>query len=146
MKKIIVLFLASIVLTAVFSYSLNVFLHETLFRLTIKTMLIPCFTWSMLMLLSWIKLKGERKLQYLHIAARVCAIGSAALVPGGIYNFVAKDPGINWSVYSVIFCVVLMSVLFYTWLRIARFALSWWWAYNILILINMTFFYLSARN
>jgi hypothetical protein len=145
MKKIVLLYIASILLTAVFSYSLNVFMHETLLWLTIKTMLIPCFTWSMLMLLAWNRLKGERRMQYLTIAAWVCAIGSAALVPGGIYNFSAKYPDVNWSLFSVIFCVVLMSVLFYIWLKAARFSPWWWTAYNILIITNMTIFYLAAR-
>ena len=145
MKKIILLFLASILLTAVFSYSLNVFLKEDIVTLTLKTMLIPCFTWSMLMLLAWVKLKGERRYEYLYIAGYVCAIGSAALVPSGLYNFIATDPDVRVSVISVLVCVAIMSISFYILLRKKNFSSFWLWAYNILIVINMTFFYLSTK-
>lgn len=114
MKKICLLFLAAVLLTAVFSYSLNFYLQENWQWLTLKTMLIPCFTWSMLMLMAWMKLKGERKWQYLTISGWVCAIGSAALVPGGIYNFLADSPDIQWSVINVLVCVGLMSALFFS--------------------------------
>jgi hypothetical protein len=143
--KIILLFAASILLTAVFSYSLNVFLQENFITLTLKTILIPCFTWSMLMLLAWVKLKGERRWEYLYIAGCVCAIGSAALVPGGLYNFIATAPDVEWSVISVLACVALMSISFYILLRKKKFSSFWLWAYNILIVINMTFFYLSTK-
>jgi hypothetical protein len=145
MLKIIVLFALSVLLTAVFSYSLNVFLHEGFVTLTLKTMLIPCFTWSMLMLLAWVKLKDKRRYEYLYIAGCVCAIGSAALVPGGLYNFIATDPDVRISVVSVLVCVAIMSISFYILLRKKRFSSFWLWAYNILIVINMTFFYLSTK-
>jgi len=145
MRRIILLFFISIVLTAVFSYSLNVFLHLDIVVLTLKTMLIPCFTWSMLMLLAFFALPKEKRFNYLIIAGIVCAWGSAALVPGGIYNFTAAAPDVYISVASVIACVVLMSVLFFILLKKNGFSLKWWWAYNILICINMTLFYLSAK-
>ncbi len=145
MLKIILLFAVSVLLTAVFSYSLNVFLHEDFVTLTLKTMLIPCFTWSMLMLLAWKKLQGERRMEYLYIAGCVCAIGSAALVPGGVYNFISAAPDVKWSVISVLACVAIMSISFYILLRKKNFSSFWLWAYNILIVINMTFFYLSTK-
>jgi hypothetical protein len=143
--KIIVLFTVSILLTAVFSYSLNVFLQESFITLTLKTMLIPCFTWSMLMLLAWVKLKGERQWEYFYIAGCVCAIGSVALVPGGVYNFISTTPDVKWSVISVLACVAIMSISFYILLRKKNFSSFWLWAYNILIVINMVFFYLSTK-
>jgi len=64
MKKIILLFFAAILLTAVFSYSLNVFLKEDFIRLSLKTMLIPCFTWSILLLLAWRRLPAGKIFHY----------------------------------------------------------------------------------
>lgn len=142
--KTILLFIASVLLTAVFSYSLNVFLKEDFITLTLKTMLIPCFTWSGLLIFAWIKLKGEKRRRYFFIASLVCAWGSAALVPGGLYNFMATNPDVKWSVVSVLICVLLMSVLFYSWLKQNGFPLFWWWAYNVLIVVNMGLFCLSA--
>ena len=144
MRRIIFLFLLSIVLTAVFSYSLNVFLKLDIISLTLKTMLIPCFTWSILLLLAIFTLPKEKRINYGFIAGAVCAWGSAVLVPGGIYNFISASPDIRWSVASVICCVVLMSALFFIMLKKNGFGLCWWWAFNILICVNMTLFYLSA--
>jgi hypothetical protein len=144
MKKGVLLFVWAILLTAVFSYSLNVFLKEDFITLTLKTMLIPCFTWTMLLLLAWRQLPVAKRSAYFLNAGWVCAIGSAALVPGGIYNFSAGSPNITYSVINVLLCVVLMSVLFYFLLKKNNFSLRWWWAFNILICVNMTLFYLST--
>lgn len=145
MKKVVLLFLASILLTAVFSYSLKIFLQENLTVLTLKTMLIPCFTWSVLLIAAFRKLSPHRRLQYFTIAGWVCAIGSAVLVPAGIYNFSEAQPEVLISVASVIGCVFIMSILFYTMLKKAGFSFKWWAAYNVLICINMSLFYLSTK-
>ena len=125
MGKIIVLFIAAILLTAVFSYSLQVFLQEDWIRLTLTTMLIPCFTWSILLLISYKKLTMQKCLKYFVIAGWVCVIGSAVLVPAGIYNFMVNSPDVKISVISVLFCVVLMSVLFFVLLKKNKFSSKW---------------------
>jgi hypothetical protein len=145
MKKVVLLFFASILLTAVFSYSLNVFLKEDFITLSVKTMLIPCFTWSVLLILAWRQLPAIKRSQYFVIAGWVCAIGSFVLVPGGVYNFTATAPDIKYSVISVLLCVAMMSLLFYLLLKKNNFTPRWWWAFNILICVNMTLFYLSAK-
>lgn len=142
---IALLFAASAVLTAVFSYSLQFYLQTDFVTLSLKTMLIPCFTWSVLMLLAWRNLGWERLLDYLVIAGWVCVVGSAVLVPGGIYNFCATQPSIVWSIANVGFCVLLMSGMFYRLLQKADFPLKWWWAYNVLICVNMSLFFASTK-
>jgi hypothetical protein len=144
MKKIVFYIIASILLTAIFSYSLKIFLKEDFVILTLKTMLIPCFTWSVLITIAFIKLNKERRMQYFTIAGLVCAIGSAILVPAGIYNFYAYQPVENISIISVLICVIAMSILFYYLLAKANFSLKWWYAYNLLICTNMTLFYIST--
>ena len=143
--KGIILFILSILLTAVFSYSLQVFLKEDYVTLTLNTMLIPCFTWTALIIISYLKLERERLIEYITIAGLVCATGSAILVPAGVYNFLAAKPDIDYSIISVLACVLAMSILFFVLLRRNNFSLNWWWAYNILICINMAIFYLVAR-
>jgi hypothetical protein len=145
MKKVVLLFIASILLTAVFSYSLKFFLKENFTVLTLKTMLIPCFTWSILLIAAIKKLNSGRRLQYFTIAGWVCAIGSAVLVPAGIYNFLVDEPKVWVSVASVIICVITMSILFYLLLKKAGFSQKGWIAYNVLICVNMTLFYLSTK-
>lgn len=138
------LFLTAILLTAVFSYSLNVFLKLDFITLTLKTMLIPCFTWSVLLVFAWRQLTAVKRADYFLIAGWVCALGSLVLVPGGIYNFTADSPDIKYAIINVLLCVLMMSLLFYFILKKNNFSLRWWWAFNILICINMTLFYLST--
>ena len=145
MKKVIALFFASVLLTAVFSYSLKVFLKEDFIILTLKTMLIPCFTWTVLLATAYYILPQEQKLNYFTVTGWVCMIGSAMLIPGGIYNFLQENPLIEISVGSVIFCVITMSLLFYILLPKHVLSIKWWWAFNVLICVNMLMFYLSAK-
>ena len=145
MKKAITYFLASALFTAIFSYSLNAFLKESLTVLTLKTMLIPCFTWSILLISAYFLLPEEKKTAYFVLAGMVCMIGSAVLVPAGIYNFITAAPVIEISVVSVFMCVLLMSFFFYIFLKKAEISLNWWLAFNVLIFINMTLFYLAVK-
>jgi hypothetical protein len=80
------------------------------------------------------------------MASIVCGVGSAALAPAGVYNFISSQPGVWWSVINVLVSVIVMSALFYLLLRRKNFSLKWWWAFNILICINMTIFSLAATN
>ena len=107
-------------------------------------MLIPCFTWSVLILLACINLSVPRRKQYFTIAGWVCAIGSALLVPGGLYNYFSAMPDIRRSFINVFFCVAVMSGLFFILLKRNGFPVFWWWAFNILICVNMILFYWSA--
>lgn len=107
-------------------------------------MLIPCFTWGMLIILAYNNMERERFLNYLLITAIVCAIGSAVLVPGGIYNIIWDFPDVKYSVINIIISVLIMSFSFYVLLRRNNFPIKWWWAYNILICINMAIFYFVA--
>ena len=145
MKKIIALFFTALLLTAVFSYSLKVFLKADFLRLTLKAMMIPCFTWCVLLLVAYVKFPLPKRMQYFTLAAWVCAIGSAVLVPAGLYNFFCSSPDIQVSVISVIVCAVVMSALFFLFLSKANFSLTWWLGFNVLIIINMILFYLAVK-
>ena len=139
------LFVGSVLLTSIFSYSLQPFLKEDFLILTLKTMLIPCFTWTILILLSYKKLSFEKWKEFLLISGLVCIVGSALLVPAGIYNFISDSPLIIVSVISVLSCVVAMSGLYYRLLPTRDLSRYWWRAFNILICINMSLFYLSTK-
>ena len=76
MKKIILLFTGSFLMTAVFSASLKVFFQEVSWReVWIKGLLIPCFTWTIQLLLSAAFLKTEDRLTYWNRLLSVCLIG-----------------------------------------------------------------------
>ena len=146
MKKIITLFAASVLLTAVFSYSLQEFVAGSFIIFSLKTMLIPCFTWSILLISAYYYLPAQQRMKYFLIAGWVCAAGSAVLVPAGIYNFISAHPDLQVSVTSVLICVVLMSFLFYLLLTKEKISLKWWFGFNVLIVINMVLFYLAAKS
>jgi hypothetical protein len=105
-------------------------------------MLIPCFTWLILIFSASQKFRAGRFIDYCTIAGFVCLAGSAVLLPAGVYNFTAAKPDINYSIINVLVCVLIMSLLFYILLRRNEFSIRWWWAYNVLICINMAIFYL----
>ena len=87
MKKIILLFIGSFLVTAVFSASLKVFFQAVSWReVLIKGLLIPCFTWTIQLLLSAIFLKSGDRLTYWNRLGWVCLIGSIALLPAAFYN------------------------------------------------------------
>lgn len=146
MLKLVLLYATSVLLTGIFSYSLQSFMQDGLIMFSLKTMLIPCFTWIILIISGYIKIRKEKRLGFLQLTGFVCAWGSAVLVPAGIYNFLASDPEIMISVTSVFASVLLMSVMFYKLLPSYGMNRSWWWAFNILICINMTLFYLAANS
>ena len=87
MKKIFILFLGSFLVTAVFSASLKVFFQAVSWReVLIKGLLIPCFTWTVQLLLSAAFLKTKDRLTYWNRLGWVCLIGSIALLPAAFYN------------------------------------------------------------
>jgi len=76
MKKIILLFTGSFLMTAVFSASLKVFFQGVSWReVLIKGLLIPCFTWTVQLLPSAAFLKTEDRLTYWNRLLSVCLIG-----------------------------------------------------------------------
>jgi hypothetical protein len=96
MRKIICLFIGSFLVTAVFSASLKVFFQEVSWReVLIKGLLIPCFTWTIQLLLSAVFLKSQDRLTYWNRLGWVCLIGSFALLPAAFYNLRSTTVGMD---------------------------------------------------
>jgi len=144
MKKIILLFIGSFLVTAVFSASLKVFFDTVSWReVLIKGLLIPCFTWTVQLLLSAIFLDGKSRLRYWNRLGWVCLTGSIALLPAAFYNILAVQPWVWISVGNVLASVVLMAITLHVLLRRDRFRWLWTLSWVVLIVINMTL-YLSS--
>ena len=144
MKKIILLFIGSFLVTAVFSASLKVFFQESSWRgVLIKGLLIPCFTWTIQLLLSAAFLKTEDRLTYWNRLGWVCLIGSIALLPAAFYNFRSATPWAWISILNVLASVMLMAVTLRFLLRRAGFRWLWVFSWVVLIVINMSL-YLSS--
>jgi hypothetical protein len=144
MKKLVLLFISSFLVTAVFSASLKIFFQELSWReVLLKGLLIPCFTWTIQLLLSAAFLKSGDRLTYWNRLGWVCLIGSIALLPAAFYNFRSAAPWVWISVVNVLASVVLMALTLHFLLRRAGFRWLWTLSWVVLIVINMSL-YLSS--
>jgi len=144
MKKIVFLFIGSFLVTAVFSASLKVLFQTVSWReVLLKGLLIPCFTWTVQLLLSAVFLKSADRLTYWNRLGWVCLIGSIALLPAAFYNLRSATPWVWISIVNVLASVVLMAVSLHLLLRRASFRWLWTLSWVVLIVINMTL-YLSS--
>ena len=144
MKKIFLLFIGSFLVTAVFSASLKVFFQEVSWReVLIKGLLIPCFTWTIQLLLSAAFLKTADRVTYWNRLGWVCLIGSTALLPAAFYNLRSVTPRVWISILNVLASVVLMAATLHILLRRAGFRWLWTLSWVILIAVNMSL-YLSS--
>lgn len=145
MKKIILLFIGSFLVTAVFSASLKVFFQAVSWReVLLKGLLIPCFTWTIQLLLSAVFLKTQDRLTYWNRLGWVCLIGSIALLPAAFYNLRSPAPWVWISVLNVLASVVLMAVTLNFLLRRAGFRWLWTLSWAVLIVINMSLYWSSV--
>jgi hypothetical protein len=144
MRKIILLFVGSFLVTAVFSASLKVFFQAVEWReVLLKGLLIPCFTWTVQLLLSAAFLDRQSRLKYWNRLGWVCLIGSVALLPAAFYNYLTALPWVWISIVNVLVSVVLMAITLHLLLRRAGFRWLWTLSWVVLIAINMSL-YLSS--
>lgn len=142
--KIAVLFALSFVVTAAFSASLKVFFaEESWAEVLSKGLLIPCFTWAAQLALSFLYLRGARRLVYWEQLGVVCLAGSAALLPAAAYNLAANSPRPLVSALNVLASVALMGALLYARLRPRGFAARWAAGWVALICVNMALYLYS---
>lgn len=144
-KRVALLFALSFVVTAAFSASLKVFFtRDSWIEVLGKGLLIPCFTWSVQLILSAAYLRGERRLTYWEQLGVVCLIGSAALLPAAVYNLTVASPRTAVSVVSVLVSVALMASSLYLRLRRRGFNGLWAASWVLLILVNMSLYLYSV--
>jgi hypothetical protein len=111
MRKIILLFIGSFLVTTILSASLKVFFESVSWREVLtKGLLIPCFTWTIQLLLSAAFLDGTSRLRYWNRLGWVCLIGSIALLPAAFYNYLTVQPWVWLSIVNVLASVVLMAL------------------------------------
>src|SRR6185369_16594254 len=124
--------------------SLKVFFQSVSWREVLtKGLLIPCFTWTIQLLLSAAFLDGKSRLRYWNRLGLVCLIGSVALLPAAVYNFLAVQPWVWVSIVNVLASVMLMAITLHVLLRRDGFRRLWMLSWVVLIVINMSL-YLSS--
>jgi hypothetical protein len=146
LKSIIILFALSFFVTSIFSASLKVFFtSESWLAVLGKGIIIPCFTWTVQLILSTIYLNRERRIIYWTQLGYVCLIGSVALLPAAFYDFLATKASPVVPVFNVLLSVCLMGMLLYLRLRSRGFKMRWAMSWLVLIIINMALYLSSIR-
>jgi len=139
-RSIVVLFVLSFLVTAVFSISIKTFFAAESWTLNLsKGLLIPCFTWTVQIVLSAFLLSGAERLFYWMQLGVVCLIGSFALLPAAVYNFINLQPSPFVSIVSVLLCVFIMCVTLYFRLK-PGFNLLWTLGWMATIFVNMSLY------
>lgn len=142
--KIFVLFVLSFLVTAVFSVSLKIFFATESWTLNLsKGLLIPCFTWTVQLILSALLLRGESLVVYWTELGVICLVGSFALLPAAFYNFAVDNPRPLVSVINVLTSVAIMCVTLYFRLKPHNFNPLWTVGWTLTIIVNMTLYLYS---
>lgn len=146
LKNIGILFILSFLVTAVFSISIKSFFTAESWALNLsKGLLIPCFTWTVQIVLSALLLRGAERFFYWTQLGIICLIGSVALLPAAFYNFATAEPSPFFSIISVLSCVTIMCVTLYFRLKPHKYSLFWTLGWTATIIVNMTLYAYSIR-
>ena len=133
--------------TALFSGSLKILaVHADLTEVLLKGMLIPTFTWAVQLTASFLGMSPAARQWYWGDLGRICLLGSIALLPGAVYNFMALHPTWGWSPANVLFSVAVMAWALFQ--LTARQGIFWGWAASwcVTICVNMSIFYWASRH
>jgi hypothetical protein len=140
-KNIAVLFVLSLLVTAVFSVSIKTFFAAESWVLNLsKGLIIPCFTWTVQLILSAFLLRGAERFFYWTQLGKICLIGSIALLPAAFYNFAVDMPSPYISIFSVVLCVVIMCVTLYFLLKPRGYSVLWTIGWTATIIVNMSLY------
>lgn len=146
LKNIAILFVLSFLVTAVFSVSLKKFFAAESWTLNLsKGLLIPCFTWTVQLVLSAFLLRGAERIFYWTQLGIICLIGSIALVPAGFYNFAVEAPSPYVSIFSVLLSVAIMCAALYFLLKPRGYNPLWTIGWTATIIVNMSLYAYSIN-
>jgi hypothetical protein len=146
LKNIVVLFVLSFLVTAVFSLSLKTFFGgESLLLDLSKGLIIPFFTWTVQLVLSALLLGGAERLFYWTQLGVICLVGSIALLPAAFYNFASGHPAPLVSIVSVFSCVAIMCATLYFRLRPHSYNPLWTIGWTATIVVNMSLYAYSIN-
>ncbi len=145
-KNIVILFVLSFLVTAVFSVSIKTFFAaESWTQNLSKGLLIPCFTWTVQLVLSALLLRGAERVFYWTQLGVICLVGSVALLPAAFYNFAVNTPSPVVSIMSVLLCVAIMCVTLYFRLKPHGYNLLWTIGWTATIIVNMSLYAYSIN-
>jgi hypothetical protein len=145
-KNIVILFALSFLVTAVFSVSIKTFFAAESWTLNLsKGLLIPCFTWTVQLVLSALLLRGAERIFYWTQLGVICLVGSVALLPAAFYNFAVEAPSAYVSIFSVLLCVAIMCVTLYFRLKPRSYNLLWTIGWTATIIVNMSLYAYSIN-
>jgi hypothetical protein len=135
------------VVTSVFSGSLAVpAVNAGLAEVLAVGMLVPSFTWLVQLSASGVCLNARLRQLYWGDLARVCLLGSVALLPAAGFNFLVHGPSPWISVANVLASVAIMAADLFR--RSAKNGISRRWpvSWCLTITLNMTLFLWASRE
>jgi hypothetical protein len=145
-QNIVILFVLSFLVTAVFSVSLKMyFAADAMTRDLSKGLIIPFFTWTVQLVLSAFLLRGAERIFYWTQLGIICLIGSVALLPAAFYNFAVENPSPVVSIASVLLCVAIMCVTLYFRLKPHNYSILWTIGWTATIIVNMSLYAYSIN-
>jgi hypothetical protein len=141
------LFALGAAVTAVFSGSLAVpAVNVGLVEVLAVGMLVPSFTWVVQLSAAGLWLRTGPRLLYWADLARVCLLGSVALLPAAFVNLLLTEPPLWISASNVLISVALMALDLFR--RSARhgIALRWPVSWCLTFVLNMAIFLWFSRG
>ena len=133
--------------TAIFSGSLVRLAHAASpGEVLVVGMIVPSFTWLVHLLASARLLPVDLRRCYWGDLARVCLIGSIALLPAAAFNFLAVAPALWPSVANVLASVVVMAVCLFALSAAHNISSKWPASWCLTIACNMALFATVSRS
>ena len=143
----VLLFIAGGLVTAVFSGSLYEIAHGvSLTEVLAVGLVVPSFTWLAQLTAAFFWLYRDQRRVYARDLAWVCLVGSVALLPAAIANFLITDAPLALSVANVVASVLLMATLIFLRSVLHGVSVIWPMSWCTFIAMNMTLFAWVSRH
>ncbi len=140
-------FVGGAVVTALFSGSLaRLATNAGPIEVLAMGMLVPSFTWLVQMTAACLCLSRAQRRTYINDLARICMLGSVALLPAALVNFALATPPLWVSAVNVLLSVGLMAADLFRRSRAHAIAVGWPLSWCLTIAINMSLFAWSSRG
>jgi hypothetical protein len=145
MLKTAAYFLAGALVTSAFSASLYMLTANTSWiEVLVVGMVVPSFTWVVQLIASTCWLPTAARERYHNALARVCLLGSVALLPAAVANVALAHPSLWLSAVNVLFSVAAMAVDLFRRSRHDQLSVAWPVSFCLTIVLNMALFVWSS--
>ena len=133
--------------TAIFSGSLAILaVNAELPEVLAVGMIVPSFTWVVQMAASGLCLDPHFRQVYWGDLARICLLGSVALIPAAAANMLMPNPPLWPSAANVLVSVAVMAIVLFRRSAAHGISLVWPVSWCLTIALNMALFVWTSRG